>query len=77
MDSGLWSVSRHPNYLGEMGVWWAILGMALPALRWVMACEYSQWLCAPLVHGKTVVVIPGTTMMYGTLTVRKCFCTIA
>ncbi|CAN0240934.1 unnamed protein product, partial [Laminaria digitata] len=33
VDTGLWSVSRHPNYLGEMGVWWAILGMALPALR--------------------------------------------
>lgn len=36
VDSGLWSVSRHPNYLGEMGLWWAILGMALPALRWVL-----------------------------------------
>lgn len=34
MTSGLWSLSRHPNYLGEMGVWWAILGVALPALRW-------------------------------------------
>ncbi|CBJ25919.1 GE20757 [Ectocarpus siliculosus] len=33
MTSGLWSLSRHPNYLGEMGVWWAILGVALPALR--------------------------------------------
>eukprot|EP00752_Nemacystus_decipiens_P018301 g16417.t1 len=33
MDSGLWGLSRHPNYLGEMGVWWALLGVALPALR--------------------------------------------
>lgn len=33
MDSGLWSLSRHPNYLGEMGVWWALLGVALPALK--------------------------------------------
>lgn len=35
MDSGLWGLSRHPNYLGEMGVWWALLGVALPALRYV------------------------------------------
>ncbi|CAM9770453.1 unnamed protein product [Pylaiella littoralis] len=33
MGSGLWGLSRHPNYLGEMGVWWALLGVALPALR--------------------------------------------
>ena len=44
MDSGLWGLSRHPNYLGEMGVWWALLGVALPALR----CGCSRGIC-PLV----------------------------
>lgn len=33
VDSGLWSISRHPNYLGELTVWWGILGVAVPALR--------------------------------------------
>lgn len=29
MDSGLWRYSRHPNYLGEIMVWWGIVVAAL------------------------------------------------
>lgn len=32
IDTGLWALSRHPNYLGEIGVWWSLLGVALPVL---------------------------------------------
>merc|ERR1712091_653224 len=28
-DVGLWSISRHPNYLGEMAVWWGLWGTAM------------------------------------------------
>jgi steroid 5-alpha reductase family enzyme len=31
MDTGLWGWSRHPNYFGEMIVWWGIAIVAVPA----------------------------------------------
>ncbi|MCU0556115.1 MAG: DUF1295 domain-containing protein, partial [Desulfobacterales bacterium] len=32
MRSGLWAWSRHPNYFGEMLVWWGLYLVALTSL---------------------------------------------
>ena len=40
MQSGVWSWSRHPNYVGECGIWlsMALFGFAaLPGAWWVFA----------------------------------------
>jgi steroid 5-alpha reductase family enzyme len=29
LDTGVWSVVRNPNYLGEIGFWWGLWLMAL------------------------------------------------
>ncbi len=31
LDTGVWSLSRHPNYLGEMGFWWGLWLFGLAA----------------------------------------------
>lgn len=39
MNSGLWRISRHPNYLGEILFWWGLYLFALaanPGWWWVM-----------------------------------------
>jgi steroid 5-alpha reductase family enzyme len=33
ISSGLWSWSRHPNYFGEMLVWWGLFVYAVPVLH--------------------------------------------
>jgi steroid 5-alpha reductase family enzyme len=39
LDSGLWSLCRHPNYLGELSLWWGLylFGLAADRSAWWMS----------------------------------------
>ena len=37
MQSGVWAYSRHPNYFGEMLVWWGLFLCAIPFGAWYIA----------------------------------------
>ena len=40
MDKGLWSWSRHPNYFGEIGLWFGLMlfGLAVDPSQWWWVC---------------------------------------
>lgn len=42
VNSGLWAISRHPNYFGEILMWFAL---ALPASNCMRGYEYLSLLC--------------------------------
>jgi steroid 5-alpha reductase family enzyme len=43
LETGVWAWCRHPNYLGEIGLWWGLFLFA-------MAADHAAWwtVCGPL-----------------------------
>lgn len=42
LQTGLWKYSRHPNYFGEIAMWWGIYMIILP-LRYFWLGMFSPW----------------------------------
>ncbi len=57
MNTGLWKFSRHPNYFGEVVMWWGIFLLAIPSGNWYI----SVW--APLTITFLLLKVSGVTML--------------
>jgi steroid 5-alpha reductase family enzyme len=65
MDRGLWRYSRHPNYFGDMAVWWGL---------WLLAAEVPWgWLTAvgPAFLSYTLIRWTGAPSIEGRMRRRK------
>ncbi|MEO6880814.1 MAG: DUF1295 domain-containing protein [Mycobacteriaceae bacterium] len=52
MDSGLWRYTRHPNYFGDVCVWWGIFLVSLGS-PWVLLCVIGPLLMTRLLTKTT------------------------
>lgn len=66
LDSGLWGLSRHPNYFGEFVFWWGIFGVSLP-LMW-----YITWV-SPVLMSILLLKVSGVTLLDRHLKEKKGF----
>jgi steroid 5-alpha reductase family enzyme len=64
MRSGLWSLSRHPNYFGETVLWWGIGLLALPGDGWLS-------LVGPVIITFLLLKVSGVTLLDAALEERR------
>ena len=64
MRTGLWSLSRHPNYFGEALLWWGIGLLALPVGGWLS-------LLGPLMITFLLLKVSGVAMLDAALEERR------
>ena len=64
MESGLWRYTRHPNYFGDLCVWWAFYLFAVAAGGW--------WsILSPLLMSFLLLKVSGVAMLERTITERR------
>jgi steroid 5-alpha reductase family enzyme len=64
MSSGLWGLSRHPNYFGEAVLWWGIGLLALPTGGWLA-------LGGPALMMFTLMRVSGVTLLDRAMVERR------
>lgn len=63
IDTGLWSLARHPNYGGEMLVWWGTAIIALAGLAGSPGTQAAA-LCSPLFVSFLLTRVSGVPMLH-------------
>ena len=57
MQTGLWKYTRHPNYFGEVLVWWGVFIMVLPL-------DYGIWtIISPITISFLLLYVSGIPML--------------
>lgn len=51
LDTGLWKLTRHPNYFGECCFWWGVFLCAMPAYWWAVVSPLLMTLLLLRVSG--------------------------
>jgi steroid 5-alpha reductase family enzyme len=71
MQSGLWSVTRHPNYFGEATMWWGIWLVALPSIiPFGMFAIVGTLIASPVLITFLLLKVSGVPMMEASLSKR-------
>lgn len=64
LDSGLWRLTRHPNYFGDFCVWWSFYLFAVAAGGW--------WsIASPIIMSLLLLKVSGVAMLEKTITDRR------
>jgi steroid 5-alpha reductase family enzyme len=64
LNTGLWRLSRHPNYFGEACVWWAFYLIALAGGAW--------WaIISPILMTLLLLKVSGVSLLESTITERR------
>lgn len=67
MQSGLWSISRHPNYFGEILIWWGLWLISLSCARWYFS------ILSPLVITWLIIYVSGIPLLEAKYKNNKAF----
>jgi len=63
LTSGLWSLTRHPNYFGEVAQWWGIFLISVSGITVFMPYSYVFALVGPLTITFLILVVSGIPML--------------
>ena len=64
LNSGLWGLTRHPNYFGDFCIWWAYYLFAVAAGGW--------WsIASPILMSFLLLKVSGVAMLEKTITSRR------